>query len=207
MREENKQEHPGNGEDAVPGGGEAARGATRRQVLRSAAAAAPVLMSVTGRPALAAAQCTVSGMLSGNLSGPHRTCEGCSPGYWKQEQHFHNWQAPYRPKAEHGQPASRWTEYFPALPGMGGSGGLPSDLTLLDALRLHGNTQAEALARQAVAALLNGAYQRATGGMNFGYTDGDVIDLYRQLLDDPQVSLEDMADLFEMLNERHCPLG
>jgi hypothetical protein len=57
----------------------------RRQLLKGAAAAAPVMMTVASRPVLGA-QCTPSAWVSGNLSdhGHERpSCGGRSPGYWK----------------------------------------------------------------------------------------------------------------------------
>lgn len=56
---------------------------SKRRLLKGAVTAAPVVMAVSSKPALARF-CTVSGFLSGNLSnnntGQH--CGGRSPGYW-----------------------------------------------------------------------------------------------------------------------------
>ncbi len=169
------------------------RGTSRRTVIKQAALAAPVLFTVSNKPALAVTQCTISGMLSGNLSGPQVTCEGCSPGYWKQIQHFGNWMAPYSPV----DPKTRWVDVFPPFPGM------PSDLTLIDALCLSGDTYKN-LARQAVAALLNGAYARVNPGFNFGYTDGEIIDLYEQhYMTNPEGLLESL----DRINNQGSMLG
>lgn len=56
----------------------------RRGFLKGAAAGS-VLFSVSGRPAWAN-NCSMSGMMSGNLSTQEEPCdggEGCSPGFWK----------------------------------------------------------------------------------------------------------------------------
>ncbi|WP_432471299.1 DUF7507 domain-containing protein [Amphritea sp. HPY] len=77
--------------------------------------------------------------------------EGCTPGYWKQDQHFGNWTAPYSPVPVE-------TKYRDAF-GLGGNV-LPNDHkhdTLLDALWAEGNTDHEALLRHSAAALLNAA--------------------------------------------------
>jgi hypothetical protein len=68
--------------------------------------------------------------------------EGCTPGYWKQSQHFDSWTAPYTP-------STTFASVF-------GSGYFSSSLTLLQALGLNGGG-INALARHSVAALLNAA--------------------------------------------------
>ncbi|WJW74430.1 hypothetical protein QVG61_07850 [Thiohalobacter sp. IOR34] len=167
---------------------------SRRRFVKSALVTAPVMLTVASRPALAGARCTLSGMMSGNLSGPTETCEGCTPGYWRQQQHFGSWMSPYSPT----DPKTFWTDVLPAFPGM------PAGLTLIDALCLKGGNY-NALARHTVAALLNGAYNRMNpGGLNFGYTDQDVIDLYT---DHYMSDVEKLKNTFALLNERSCPLG
>lgn len=68
----------------------------RRRFLKGAAASAPVILTLTARPAWAV-NCTLSGQLSGNLSNPLDQCggEGCSPGYWKT--HMERWHPEYQP--------------------------------------------------------------------------------------------------------------
>jgi len=170
----------------------------RRRLIRQSALATPVVLTVVSRPSLAGTQCTLSGMASGNLSGPQVTCVGCTPGYWKQEQHFSNWMTPYVP--EDNPPtsyATTWKSVFGGnLPGYG------DDLTLLDALGLTGGGY-KALARHTVAALLNGAYYRKNGEFNFGYTDGDIISLYKKY---HHTDAETLKNSFEILNKRSCPL-
>ncbi len=62
---------------------------TRRNFLIKSAVAAPIITSLASKPAWAVEQCTVSGMMSGNLSLHDENCgfEGLSPGYWKT----HDW--------------------------------------------------------------------------------------------------------------------
>jgi len=63
----------------------------RRRILKGAAVAAPLMMTVASRPALGmGARCTPSAWVSGNLSDhkeDRHSCGGKSPGYWKN----HDW--------------------------------------------------------------------------------------------------------------------
>lgn len=56
----------------------------RRRLLKGIVASGPVIASVTSRPVLAARNCTESGQLSGNASGPEEECprEGCGALFW-----------------------------------------------------------------------------------------------------------------------------
>ena len=70
--------------------------------------------------------------------------QGCTPGYWKQDQHADSWNAPYDP-----------TDDFDATFGVNL---FNPNITLLDALNLNGGGGGlNQLARAAVAALLNAA--------------------------------------------------
>lgn len=78
-----------------------------------------------------------------NTQAPTGT-QGCTPGYWKQDQHFDSWNAPYDP-----------TDDFDATFGVNF---FNPDISLLDALNLNGGAAGKnQLARAAVAALLNAA--------------------------------------------------
>ncbi len=66
--------------------------------------------------------------------------QGCTPGYWKQSQHFDSWPAPYTPSTLF---SSVFADAFPGL-------------TLLQVLNLGGG-KLNALGRHTVAALLNSA--------------------------------------------------
>jgi len=111
--------------------------------------------------------------------------EGCTPGYWKQSQHFDSWVTPpYYPNST----------YFDELFGVG------PNVTLLEALGTGGGG-AKALGRHAVAALLNAA---ANSGVSYYYSTADVI----QMVQDAYATgdFEGIKDLFEYENELGCPL-
>ena len=72
------------------------QGKDRRRFIKRAIIAAPFILTVTSRPVWAA-NCTLSGQLSGNLSDGDEPCggEGCSPGYWKN--HTNMWHYEFLP--------------------------------------------------------------------------------------------------------------
>jgi len=87
------------------------------------------------------------------LSLPPTPPEGCTPGYWKQDQHFDSWYDPNDPdddfKNVFGCPITiKWSDK--------GKPANESEPTLLQALQAKGGGES-ALARHAVAALLNAA--------------------------------------------------
>lgn len=108
---------------------------------------------------------------------------GCTPGYWKQDQHFDSWPTAYSP----GQLFS--TVFDDAFPGM----------TLLDVLS-NGGGGIEALGRHAVAALLNSA----ASGAAFGLSGPQVINAFNALFPDYGSGYETLKDFFEDLNTRGC---
>ena len=61
-----------------------------RRKLTGAALGVSAVFTLASRPVWAN-QCSISGMASGNLSQPQETCEGCTPGYWRECQHFDSW--------------------------------------------------------------------------------------------------------------------
>jgi hypothetical protein len=71
-------------------------GKDRRRFIKRAIIAAPFILTVTSRPVWAA-NCTLSGQLSGNLSDGDEPCggQGCSPGYWKN--HTVMWHDAFQP--------------------------------------------------------------------------------------------------------------
>lgn len=110
--------------------------------------------------------------------------QGCTPGYWKQSQHFGSWPAPYTPGTSF---ASVFSDAFPGA-------------TLLDVVS-QGGGGLKALGRHTVAALLNSASGEVSSGMtgagviaafNAAYASGDY---------------ETQKNVFEGLNEQGCPLG
>ena len=110
--------------------------------------------------------------------------EGCSPGYWKQSQHFGNWTAPYTPD-------TLFSSVFEnAFPGK----------TLLQVLKLGGGGL-DALGRQTVAALLNSA----NTDLNFSYTTAQVISMFNNVF--PGGDYSKLKDKFEKQNTIFCPLA
>jgi len=78
--------------------GEGATG--RRRFVKSGLAATPVLMTLVSRPVLGQQCLSPSAFCSGNLSAPNagaEPCNGVTPGYWKQEQHFDDWPSGFQP--------------------------------------------------------------------------------------------------------------
>ena len=184
-----------------------------------------IILTLAGKPVWAN-QCTVSGMMSGNLSAPKGTpCQGCTPGYWKVCQHLDSW----GPTGFH--PKDLFDTVF-------GTGNLYTDCqgnhyTLLDVLYLSGGTKScpgnqpagssgpstaclngsghacgnlggdpvyPNLGFHAVASLLNAGYPN----LNFGYTTGDVISMFQNNWQTNPASLQ---NTYATLNQRQCPLS
>jgi len=71
---------------------------SRRRLLQGGLASAPVLMTLVSRPVLAQQCQSPSGFVSGNASIVNfQICTGSTPEFWKQEQSFGSWVAPYSP--------------------------------------------------------------------------------------------------------------
>ena len=94
---------------------------------------------------------------------------GCTPGFWKQPQHFGYWTAPYVPDGDDptlvGDVFTDIEQYFPSL----------ADDTLLQALDYGGGGDLDGAARiylrAAVATLLSSAYNSALGGDPWEYAE------------------------------------
>ena len=116
--------------------------------------------------------------------------EGCTPGYWKQEQHFDSWIGfvPVDPGAT----------LFVTVFGTNCGGVLSG--TLLDALE-QGGGGAAALGRHAVAALLNAASPDVASA----FTEAEIINMV-QAACAAGGDIEGTKDLFEAENEAGCPL-
>jgi len=140
------------------------------------------------------AQATVSDLIGGNIwfkfvprDVPPPGGQGCTPGYWKQSQHFGSWTAPYAPSTLFSAVFSN------AFPGM----------TLLQVLG-QGGGGLKALGRHTVAALLNAASSdvaydlsvaQVIAGFNSAYASGDA------------GTIEARKNLLDMLNNQGCPLA
>lgn len=111
--------------------------------------------------------------------------EGCTPGYWKQTQHFNNWPAAYNP-------TMLFSDVFEdAFPG----------LTLLQVLSLGGGGL-NALGRHTVAALLNGT----STNVAYAFSQVEVINMFNMLFPDSKPAYESMKDTFVFQNELGCGL-
>ena len=108
--------------------------------------------------------------------------EGCTPGYWKQEHHFDSWVG-YSP-----------TDSFNDVFGV-----IYDDVTLAEAAAAKGG-QENALARHAVAALLN-----TSSSVDYLYSTQDVINMVQAAF--ASGDFNGTKDLFEAQNEMGCPLN
>ena len=111
--------------------------------------------------------------------------DGCTPGYWKQRQHFDSYAAPY-------SPTMLFVDAFgvDAFPGR----------TLRDVLA-QGGGGLNALGRHATAALLNAA----SGDVDYDRTTAQVIDAFGNAY--ASGSYEFLKNMFEAFNEQGCPLN
>ncbi len=112
--------------------------------------------------------------------------EGCTPGYWKQDQHFDSWPAPYTPDMLFS------AVFEDAFPGM----------TLVD-VAANGGGGLDALGRHTVAALLNAA----SNGVDYDLTTQEVIDMFNNVYPGPDDDYEALKNMFENYNEQNCPLN
>lgn len=172
-----------------------------RRKLNGAALGVAAVFTLASRPVWAN-QCTISGMASGNLSRPGGTpCEGCTPGYWKQEQHFHAWSGfkPVDIKDLAGHIVEK-ADTFNAVFGVDEYKKNGTAYTLLEVLHLKGHEDPihSELGAHAVAALLN-----AASSTNYGYTSGEIITLFRNNKSKPEA----LKNALDDLNNRGCPLG
>jgi Thrombospondin type 3 repeat len=110
--------------------------------------------------------------------------EGCTPGYWKQAQHFDSWTAPYTP-------TTLFDDVFEnAFPGQ----------TLLDVVS-NGGGGLDALGRHSVAALLNAA----SSGVSYDLSVSNVIAQFNAAY--PGSGYETLKNSLVKLNEQGCPLN
>jgi hypothetical protein len=113
--------------------------------------------------------------------------QGCTPGYWRQEQHFDSWvPTGYAPGDD-----------FNAVFGVSASF---DPHTLLDAVWLGGGGE-NALARHAVAALLNASHP----DVNYFYSASDVVSMVQAAY--ASGDFETTKDLFDAANNAGCRLN
>jgi len=108
--------------------------------------------------------------------------QGCTPGYWKQSQHFDSW--------VYYQTSSRYNTVF----------GVPYYKTLLEALRADGDGK-RALGRHATAALLNAK----APGISYKYTITQIINMVKGAY--ANGNYESVKNQLALENERGCPLN
>jgi hypothetical protein len=120
--------------------------------------------------------------------------EGCTPGYWKQPQHVDSWIG--------FTPDQKFSDVFGVPPFSIRDDGKNTinDPTLLQALGANGGG-INALARHAIAALLNAASPDVASGL----TPAEVISLTQGAI--TSGDYEGVKDQFEELNEQGCPLS
>lgn len=120
-----------------------------------------------------------------SCEGPPSGGEGCTPGYWKQAQHFDSWVG-FAPSDD-----------FESVFGVDASF---SPDTLLDALGRNGGGE-NALARHAVAALLSAS----SGDVEYAFSEAEVIDLVQDAY--ASGDFETIKNILAAENERACPLN
>ncbi len=114
---------------------------------------------------------------------PPQTPEGCTPGYWKQEQHLDSWTAPYTP-------TTLFNDVFAdAFPGM----------TLMQVLKSEAGGL-NALGRHAVAALLSAASPE----VDYPMSVADVIGAFDAAF--ASGDYETLKNRLDVLNNQSCPL-
>lgn len=115
---------------------------------------------------------------------PSGAGQGCTPGFWKQTQHFDQWVG-YTPD-------QKFNDVFGVA--------MPGDPTLLTALQTGGGG-VSALGRHAVAALLNSA----NTDVSFLYSPAEVIDAVQQAF--ANGTFEGTKNILAAQNEMGCPLS
>lgn len=112
--------------------------------------------------------------------------QGCTPGYWKQSQHFDSYPAPYTPQ-------TLFSDVFAdAFPGM----------TLLQVLN-QGGGGLRALGRHTVAALLNAA----SGNVAYDRSVDSIIESFNAAYAGTRDAQEHLKNVLEHFNEQGCPLN
>lgn len=171
----------GSGEN--PGRSSAVLAAARtRRKLVAGGMAAPLLMTVAGRPVWAGGtRCSPSALASANLSGRH-TFPGCgiSAGWWSRQQNWSKWPLP-------ASPGTMFHSVFVAVKYKGAV--LYKDKTLGQVILLSGanDNNPSNLGMHLVAAYLNALQFPMQGGQpGYPYTVNQVVDGYNALDGKPE---------------------
>ena len=116
---------------------------------------------------------------------------GCTPGYWKQPQHFFRWGS-----------LSQSTSFNATFNVTSAQSGFSNGFSLLDALK-NGGGGIDALGRQAVAAYLNSR----TANMNYPYTTAQVVQLVHDaIVSGKAATIDGTKDKLEQANSLEGPL-
>lgn len=127
------------------------------------------------------------------LCTPPSDFEGCTPGYWKQEQHFDSWVG-YAP-------GDSFETVFGVNVTLRGNGRTTFDTpTLLQALDANGGG-VNALARHAVAALLNAS----NPDVDYPFTEAEIIAMVQDAV--ASGDFDTAHNLLAEANELGCPLN
>lgn len=118
-----------------------------------------------------------------NCTTPPPACHGCTPGYWKQNQHFDSWVG-YSPNGSFSTAVGR---------------NITGNPTMLQALGANGGGL-RALMRHTAAALLN-----STSSIGYQYTTAQVVSMFQAAYDSG--NYEATKNLFAAANEAGCPLN
>jgi hypothetical protein len=139
---------------------------------------------------------------------PPSPAQGCTPGYWKAEQHWDSWVG-YAPTDALSSvfDVSEFENVWVKLDKSDSSDKTPrikiGDANLGQALRFNGSGAA-GLLRAAVAAVLNGTHPE----VNYPYSAQEVIDLVNSALDAGEPDIGDLAgELDDLNNSGSCPLN
>ena len=166
------------------------RGKDRRRFIKRAIIAAPFILTVTSRPVWAA-NCTLSGQLSGNLSDGDEPCggEGCSADYWVD--HTDMWHYEFQPGCVFDSVFELSTTVF-------------GTYTLLDVISYNVSgvpAWKKGLGSEAVAALQNAATR-----VSYDYVVCDLIyDVRKEFETGDNQSIKSFAESLQGLNDRVCP--
>ncbi len=112
--------------------------------------------------------------------------QGCTPGYWKQSQHYDSYPAPYTFDTQF---SSVFEDAFPGK-------------TFVEVMSTGGGGL-DALGRHTVAALLNAA----SSGVSYDLTVADVIAGFNNAYPGSKNQYNAQKDIFEAFNEQGCPLN
>ncbi|MBI5742197.1 MAG: DUF4215 domain-containing protein [Nitrospirae bacterium] len=112
--------------------------------------------------------------------------QGCTPGFWKQSQHFGSWTAPYTPDTPF---SSVFEDAFPGK-------------TLLEVLG-QGGGGLDALGRHTVAALLDAA----SADVSYDLSVSAVISMFNAAYPGTDDGYESLKNIFATFNEQGCPLN